>query len=139
MKVNKLTNILISENVVKTTEFYMENFGFKLLLTVPEGSDEAVFSFESGVEYCFCIITNDSVNLMIQTADSIQSESSMKPEDIRKGSSMMYLEVADLDGLFDKLHGKAEIVKGLHETFYGMKEFYIKDPDGNTLGLAEKA
>jgi uncharacterized glyoxalase superfamily protein PhnB len=76
---------------------------------------------------------------MIQTADSIQSESSMKPEDIRKGSSMMYLEVADLDGLFGKLHGKAEIVKGLHETFYGMKEFYIKDPDGNTLGLAEKA
>jgi len=139
MKVNKLTNILISDNVVKTAEFYRDNFGFRLLLTVPEGSDEAVFSFESGVEYCFCVITNDNVDLMIQTADSIQSESSMRSEDIKTGNSMMYLEVADLDGLFDKLNSKAVIVKGLHETFYGMKEFYIKDPDGNTLGLAEKA
>lgn len=139
MHVKKLTNILISEDVAKSFCFYKESFGFELVLAVPFGSEEAVFSIEQEVDYAFCIISNKKAELMIESVKSIKEESNMKPEDVRPGSSFMYLEVADVDGIFQMMNGRYEIVKGLHETFYGMKEFYMKDADGNTLGLAEKA
>jgi len=42
----------------------------------------------------------------------------------------LYTHVDDVDGLRDRLEGKAEIVEDLHDTFYGMREFIIRDYNG---------
>jgi uncharacterized glyoxalase superfamily protein PhnB len=42
----------------------------------------------------------------------------------------LYTHVDDVDGLRSRLDGKAEIVEDLHDTFYGMREFIIRDCNG---------
>jgi uncharacterized glyoxalase superfamily protein PhnB len=42
----------------------------------------------------------------------------------------LYTHVDDVDGLRNRLDGKAEIVEDLHDTFYGMREFIIRDCNG---------
>jgi len=42
----------------------------------------------------------------------------------------LYTHVDDVDGLRNRLEGKAEIVEDLHDTFYGMREFIIRDYNG---------
>ena len=40
------------------------------------------------------------------------------------------MEVPSINGVIDALKG-AEIVQGLHETFYGAKEVVAKEPGGH--------
>jgi uncharacterized glyoxalase superfamily protein PhnB len=42
----------------------------------------------------------------------------------------LYIHVHDIDRLRGRLEGKAEIVEDLHDTFYGMREFIIRDCNG---------
>jgi hypothetical protein len=42
----------------------------------------------------------------------------------------LYTHVDDVDGLRRTIDGKAEIVEDLHNTFYGMREFIIRDCNG---------
>jgi uncharacterized glyoxalase superfamily protein PhnB len=39
----------------------------------------------------------------------------------------LYIHVDDVDGLRAHLDGKAEVVEDLHDTFYGRREFIIRD------------
>ena len=39
----------------------------------------------------------------------------------------LYITADDVDGLFRRLEKQAEVVEGLHDTFYGMREFIIRD------------
>ena len=39
----------------------------------------------------------------------------------------LYVHVDDVDALFARLDGKVDLVEGLHETFYCMREFIIRD------------
>jgi len=138
MTVKKLTNVLVVDDVRETARFYCDNFKFEIVLAVPSGSEDACFSFEDGVSYAFAILSSSNVELMIQSKTSIEAEFTNGVNDLIQSKSMIYIEVDDVEEIFSKINKDIEIVKGLHETFYGMKEFYIKDPDGNTLGLASK-
>ena len=42
----------------------------------------------------------------------------------------LYTHVDDVDALRRRIDGKAEIVEDLHDTFYGMREFIIRDCNG---------
>jgi len=39
----------------------------------------------------------------------------------------LYILVEDVDGLFGRLKERVELVEDLHDTFYGMREFVIRD------------
>jgi uncharacterized glyoxalase superfamily protein PhnB len=39
----------------------------------------------------------------------------------------LYIHVDDLDELYQRLKDRVEVVESLHETFYGMREFIIRD------------
>jgi uncharacterized glyoxalase superfamily protein PhnB len=39
----------------------------------------------------------------------------------------LYLHVDDVDGLYERLKDAVEVVEGPHDTFYGMREFIIRD------------
>jgi uncharacterized glyoxalase superfamily protein PhnB len=49
----------------------------------------------------------------------------------------LYTHVDDVDGLRRRLNGKAEIVEDLHDTFYGMREFIIRDCNGFWITFAQ--
>jgi uncharacterized glyoxalase superfamily protein PhnB len=51
----------------------------------------------------------------------------------------LYTHVDDVDDLRRRLNGKAEIVEDLHNTFYGMREFIIRDCNGFWITFGQPA
>ena len=39
----------------------------------------------------------------------------------------LYVYTDDVDGDHQRLHDRVDVVEGLHDTFYGMREFIIRD------------
>ena len=46
--------------------------------------------------------------------------------------------VRDVDGWWEKLRDRAEVVEPLFDTPYGTRKFTVKDPDGNELGFVRE-
>ncbi|MDR2260735.1 MAG: VOC family protein [Azoarcus sp.] len=53
------------------------------------------------------------------------------------GTLTFYFETDDIDGLAARIRGACEVVRDLHDTFYGMREIYVRDPNGYVLGFAQ--
>ncbi len=49
----------------------------------------------------------------------------------------LYTHVDDVDAVRRRLEGKAEIVEDLHDTFYGMREFIIRDCNGFWISFGQ--
>ena len=41
----------------------------------------------------------------------------------------LYVHVENVDELYRRIKDRSEVVEGLHDTFYGMREFIIRDPN----------
>jgi uncharacterized glyoxalase superfamily protein PhnB len=50
-----------------------------------------------------------------------------QPSSQRRREVDLYVYVEDVDDLYQRLKDRVEIVEGLHNTFYGMREFLIRD------------
>ena len=50
-----------------------------------------------------------------------------KPSSAHRREFDLYIHVENVDRLYDSLKDKAELVEALHDTFYGMREFVIRD------------
>ena len=76
---------------------------------------------------------------MVQEAESLRSDVPALA-DVEIGSSCtLYVHVDDVDGLFESVADDVEIVQEPDVTWYGMREFDVRDPDGYVLGVAEEA
>src|SRR5256885_16718119 len=42
----------------------------------------------------------------------------------------LYINTDDVEGLYEKLKGRVDVHKGLHDTFYGMREFIVRAVNG---------
>jgi uncharacterized glyoxalase superfamily protein PhnB len=42
----------------------------------------------------------------------------------------LYIAADDVDELYDRLKDRVQVVEELHDTFYGMREFIIRDING---------
>ncbi len=51
-------------------------------------------------------------------------------------SSTYYIEVESADEMYDKVKDKVEIYKTIENTWYGAREFYIRDLNGYILGFS---
>ncbi len=49
----------------------------------------------------------------------------------------LYIHVDDVEAFRRRLDGKAEIVEDLHDAFYGMREFIIRDCNGFWITFGE--
>jgi uncharacterized glyoxalase superfamily protein PhnB len=41
----------------------------------------------------------------------------------------LYVHTTGIDELFERLHTRVDVVEPPHDTFYGMREFIIRDPN----------
>ncbi len=53
-----------------------------------------------------------------------------KSSDAPRREFDLYIHVDAIDAVREKLNGKADLVEDLHDTFYGMREFIIRDCNG---------
>lgn len=118
--INRSTPILHVKNVEPSLKFWTERFGFKITIQVPEGDHIGFAALEKG-----------SVELMLQTFEGMQADGrNPLAKVVDQGPTFIFMEVPDINAVIDALKG-AEIVQGLHETFYGAKEVIAKEPGGH--------
>ena len=118
---------IIVDNVNKAVEYYSSILGFNLIASVPETGS-----------YNWAMVMRDGVTLMFQTLSSIKED--MPSLEIQsKGSiSTFYIRLTGVESLYQAIKGKATIAVDMRTTFYGMKEFAIKDLNGYFLTFAEE-
>ena len=118
--INKSTTIFHVKSVEPSIKFWTERFGFKVTIEVPEGDHIG-----------FVALDNGSVELMYQTYQGMKADpSNPLANDVEKGPSFIFMEVPDIKAVIEAAKG-AEIVQGLHDTFYGSKEIVVKEPGGH--------
>lgn len=52
-----------------------------------------------------------------------------QPSDRFRREVDLYVYVDDVQDVYERITGRAEIVEGIHDTFYGMRELIIRDPN----------
>ncbi len=122
----RLVPNLMVEDVNKTVKFYHETLGcFEVVLTDPESG-----------KYDWAMMSCGDAEIMFQSRKSLcEKVPEFKNKEIGS-SGVIYIEAEDVEGMYSWLTGKVEIIKELHNTPWGRKEFFIKDCNGYTIVFA---
>ena len=134
MAVNKLDELLkvtpnfMVDDVNRTVDWYHDVLDFQLALSVPQQG-----------QFDFAIVKREQVELMFQATSSLVQDLPFLTGATVGASVTFHIEVIGIDELYKKIKDEATIVKDLHTTFYGAKEFYFLDCNGYILTYAESA
>jgi uncharacterized glyoxalase superfamily protein PhnB len=128
MILKRLTPNLMVKDVNRTIAFYRELLRFELNQTVPETGPFEWASLKCG-----------EVEIMFQAESSLAHDiPALKGMDIG-GSLTFYIQMAGIEELYDRVKDSVTIVQDMHTTFYGMREFTLRDCNGYLLAFAESA
>jgi uncharacterized glyoxalase superfamily protein PhnB len=125
-KLESLSPNLISDNVNASVDFYTKHLGFSLAASVPESG-----------EFGWAMVQRDGVTIMFQSLKSLKEDMPSLELDKKGSIGTFFIKMKGLEELYNSVKGKVEIALEWRETFYGMKEFGIKDPDGYYMVFAE--
>ena len=114
------------EDVDKTIEFYREKLGFQIVMTVPEEGASL-----------WGMVKRDDVTIMFQRLDSMKEEYKDIIVDKLDSAITFYIDVEDIQNLYDEIITNVPVYVDIHDTFYGAREFAIKDINGYRLVFAE--
>lgn len=134
---NKLTPNLMVEDVRKTTEYYVETFGFKLEMAVPDSQDTVINTLDTDKEIVYSLVKNGSVEIMFQSSGTLRAEVEALKDSPIGLAGTIYIEVDDLDSLYYSVKDKTTILKQPFTTWYGVREFYVQDINGYVLTFAQ--
>ena len=99
-------------DVARSIAHYVDRLGFRV-------------EFRLGDPPSYAIIERDALSLHLMPVRQA-------PETL--GRSSVYVFVADVDALHDELRGRGGPIEVAPADFdYGMREFSVRDPDGNRL------
>lgn len=129
-----VTNLMVT-NMQNSLDFYCGKLGFTLSMGV--NSDQQVFTDGNPREdLVFAMLTLENGELMLQQRDSLaQDVPVFSPTATPGGTFTLYIRGAEVDSLAQSLRDSVEIIKGPETSWYGMRELYIRDPDGYVLAL----
>lgn len=127
MKVTRITPVLFAANIEPCVKFWTERLGFQKVAEVPEGNTIG-----------FAMLEKDGIEVMYQSYASADKDNASTGPLVRKGPSFLYVEVSDLESIARAMNG-AEIAIPMRTTFYGMKEFGVKDPAGHVIMFAQRS
>ena len=138
MKLKKLTPNFAVHDIKKTVLFYQDVLGFKLEMAVSEDKSGIENELNENKKYVYAMMSRDGIEFMFQRTDSI-GEDIPPLKDVSQGASVsFYMEVENLETLYQELKSNTDVMIELKTAWYGMQEFYIKDCNGYILGFAER-
>lgn len=124
--IKRITTNLMVMDVNQTADFYRKIVGFDLVTTVPDTGS-----------YDFAILSKDGIEIMLQKNENMIREYPVFENKEIGGTFTLFFEVYDILTIYEKASTQAQIVKELHQTFYGTKEFSMKDNNGYILTFSE--
>src|SRR5580704_217983 len=113
MSVNKITPVLLVDEVEPCIHFWVDGFGFEKTIEVPEGNKTGFVTLQKG-----------SIELMYQSYSSVEKDDPNRAESIRKGPTFLYVEVGNLEEAIAAAKG-APVVMPVRTTFYGAREIGV--------------
>jgi uncharacterized glyoxalase superfamily protein PhnB len=126
VKLKSLTPNVIVDDVNLTLDYYSKHLGFTMVASVPETGT-----------FDWAMAVRDGVTLMFQSLKSIQEDLPELKIEQKGGIGTFFIQMDGIDKLYRDLKGKAEIASEMRTTFYGKKEFTIRDVNGYFLTFAE--
>lgn len=126
MVFKNLSPNLAVKDVNKTVDFYTNILGFNCIMTVPEEG-----------QFVWAMVQADGLTIMFQELKNLAEEYSQLENLSIGGSLTFYINVTDIQKLYDKLKDKVAIIKELHKTFYGATDFAIEDCNGYILTFSQ--
>lgn len=134
----KLNPNLMVKDVKKTVEFYKEYLGFELVMAVPETQDKVLTDISETQNVVYAQVKNGSVEIMFQLDESLKEDVPVFANMQIGASVALYMEIENIEELYNSIKAKVDVVKKLAATWYGMNEFYIRDNNGYILGFSEE-
>ena len=131
-----IVNLAVND-IASTIIYYRENFDFELQMLVDESKTIFDTEIKKELNYIWAMIKKDGVSIMLQSIESLKEDIGVFFDNI-SASLTLYIEVENVDELYLKIKDKVSIYKEIDTTWYGQKEFYIKDINGYILGFASK-
>lgn len=102
-------------NIPMALSFYTEKLGFKKV-------------FENG----------DPVGFVILKKDDAEVHLTLKQDHKASDRNVLHMLVSDAQTLYDVLEkANVQIVKGVRDAEYGLRDFVIADPDGNRIDIGQ--
>ena len=123
----KLTPNLLVSSVDASLAFYTNVLGFDRGMTVPDQSP-----------LVFAQVTSGPIEIFFNDAKGAVQEYPVLDGKPIGASGTMFIEVEQIEALYEALRPKVTITMPLVTQFYGMKEFAIADPDGYLITFAER-
>jgi uncharacterized glyoxalase superfamily protein PhnB len=124
--IKKITPILFAQEIEPCIQFWTERMGFQKTVEVPDGE-----------KIGFALLEKDGLELMYQSYASVEKDNPVTAEAVKKGPTFLYIDVDDLSHALAAM-GDAELFMPERSTFYGAREFGIKDPVGHYIIFAEQ-
>jgi len=138
MRLRKLTPNFSVHDVSASVKYYQDALGFKLEMAVREGLTSIEDSIADGHKYAYAMVSRDDVYIMFLQSDSFRKDIPELSGTPQGASVLFYIDVNNIDDVYGNIKQHTEIMKPLETTWYGMREFYIKDCNGYILGFAER-
>lgn len=130
VKFESITSNLMVEDVDKTVNYYKKVLGFKLEISVPKDDGKLQWA----------MVSRDSVDIMLhERANIIEEMPELEGTEPGGGSITLFVKMEGIDKFYEEVSKKndTDIIKEPHTTFYGMKEFILRDINGYIITFAE--
>ncbi len=138
MKVKSLIPNVMVRDIHKSAKFYTDVLGFTFDMAVADQKDGPDMTLDAGKQYVWGKVSCEGAEIMFQTSESISNEISGFSMKDPVSSILLYMHVDDIEAYHKHCQDKgADIIEGIKETWYGMREIILRDPDGYVLYLGE--
>lgn len=125
--IRKSTPVLFVDAIEPSLAFWRDRLGFQVTVEVPHGDTLG-----------FAILMNESVEIMLQSAASLEADAAPYAREFGGDKSWLFVEVEDLAAVEAALDG-CEIVLERRTTFYGAQETGYREPGGHFVTFAQFA
>jgi uncharacterized glyoxalase superfamily protein PhnB len=122
----KITPILFVDAIEPSLEFWVGRLNFEKITEVPEGN-----------QLGFVILKKGESEIMLQTRESIKKDASAASRTMLSMTSCLYIEVDSFADTLDRVNG-SEVLVQQRDTFYGMREIFVREPQGQIVGFAAR-
>jgi uncharacterized glyoxalase superfamily protein PhnB len=121
----KITPVLFAAEIEPCIAFWVDRLGFKKTMDVPEGD-----------KLGFAIVQKGNLELMYQSYASGEKDVPALAELHRRGPTFLFVEVTNLEEAIAAVKG-VEVTVPERTTFYGSREYGVKDPAGHVILFAQ--
>ncbi len=127
LDVRGLTPLLQVYDMPASVRFYRDVLGFQVVTTSPVFGED---------RFHWALLRLGDAELMLNTAYEFDETRPPNPDLARTAAhddTCLFLGCPDVDAAYEELQGKGIAIKEPVVTGYGMKQMYVRDPDGYGL------